>query len=396
MRDTFTRIINQKESKEPFFEISYSEIILRIIQNQNNNINDEILFISKELKDINKDNYIKNGLLTDLINFSYRNKVSILLQGMIYFIETFNKIKEIQTTNFYNILQETYKKVSKNTVTADEIKESIEVLIKYNNDVRKETTSLMEFFELLLDKEEAITFIKKIKDSQLEIRNLNEFIDEQENSQLTTTDIDNLLGIYNFINALMENPKISTDSELIDIFRKSFEKEKNIMIKMKEYLKNYGDIIQLYKLYDENPEVTVQKVNKILKDSFVDFYKDPKTNLFTFKIRYLSQKDASKDVDINELIELRYKIYMSSTSSNILTEENKGSKEVITNKFVSLIDNMSQLNDTLNSLYKSGYPFINKFSIKIENAEAFYEKEKNKKLEKIIDEYKSEEKKFKK
>jgi hypothetical protein len=168
------------------------------------------------------------------------------------------------------------------------------------------------------------------------------------------------------------------------------------MIKMKEYLKCYGEIIQLYKLYDENPEITVQKVNKILKDSFVDFFKDQKTNLFTFKIRYLNQNNISKDVDINELIELRYKIYMSSTGSNILTEENKGSKEIITNKFVSLIDNISQLNNTLNSLIKSGYPYISHFSLKVVNAEAFSEKEKNKNLEKIIDEYKSEEKKFKK
>ena len=143
-------------------------------------------------------------------------------------------------------------------------------------------------------------------------------------------------------------------------------------------------------------EVTVQKVNKILKDSFVDFYKDEKTNLFTFKIRYLNQNNISKDVDINELIELRYKIYMSSTGTNIPTEGNKGSKEVLTNKFVSLIDNMSQLNKTLNSLIKSGYPYISKFSLKIVNGEAFSEKEENKNLEKIIEEYRAEEKKFKK
>ena len=33
---------------------------------------------------------------------------------------------------------------------------------------------------------------------------------------------------------------------------------------------------------------------------------------------------------------------MSSTGSTILTEENKGGKEIITKKFVSLIDNISQ------------------------------------------------------
>ena len=398
MRNAFIKIINQKETKEPFFEINYVEIILRIIQNTNNNIKEELIFVADELKDINKDNYIKNNLLTDLIHFSFKNKIENLIHGIIYFIETFNKIKEVPTTNYFTVMDAELKKIANKSVTAEEIKQSIDLLNKYGYNVIKETTSLMEFYELLLGKEEAITFIKKIKDSQLEIRNLNEFIDEQENSQLTTNDIDNLLAIYNFFNALIENQKISSDLELIDIFQKSFNNEKNLMIKMKEYLKCYGEIIQLYKLYDQNPEVTVQKVNKILKTSFVDFYKDPKTSLFTFKIRYYNQKNAIQDVDISELSELRYKIYMSSTGTNILTEEKKDvrSKEIITNKFVSLIDNINQLNSTLNSLIKSGYPFIIKFSLKIEDAEAFSENDKSKNLEKLIEEYKSEEKKFKK
>ena len=401
LKDIFTRIINQKSTKEPFFEINYVEIILRIIQNKNNNINNEINFISQELKDLNKDDYIKNNLLADLINFSYKNSLVTLLQGILYFIDTFNKIKEIQTTDIYNNIQNIYNKVTQNNVTADEIKESIDFLIKYGYNIKEEKTSLMEFYELLLDKEDAITFIKKIKESQLEIRNLNEFIDEQDNSQLTTTDIDNLLDIYNFINGIMENQNITRDFELIEAFKKTFNEKKNIVIKMKEYLKCYGEIIQLYKLYDENPEVTTQKVNKILKNSSVSFFKDEKTNLYTFKIIYSNQNNINKDIDISELNELRYRIYMSSTGTNLLTEENKGredivNKEAMTNKFVALIDNLNQLNKTLNRLIKSGYPFISNFSLKIENSETFDEKDKSKNLPKIIEEHKSESKKFKK
>ncbi len=37
LKDTFTKIINQKEKKEPFFEINYVEIVLRIVQNNQNN-----------------------------------------------------------------------------------------------------------------------------------------------------------------------------------------------------------------------------------------------------------------------------------------------------------------------------------------------------------------------
>ena len=92
---------------------------------------------------------------------------------------------------------------------------------------------------------------------------------------------------------------------------------------------------------------------------------------------------------------------MSGTGTNLLTEENKGredlvNKEAMTNKFVTLIDNLNQLNKTLNRLIKSGYPFISHFSLKIENSETFDEKDKSKNLQKIIEEYKSESKKFKK
>ena len=85
--------------------------------------------------------------------------------------------------------------------------------------------------------------------------------------------------------------------------------------------------------------------------------------------RNIYQKDIKKTIDVNELNELRYKIYMSGTGSNLITEDNKNkkeeSKEVLTNKYVGLIDNINQLNNTLNSLIKSGYPFIKDFTLKI-------------------------------
>ena len=403
-KDSFTRIINQKETKEPFFEINYSEIITRVEQNYRNyknEMNKEINFLLNELKNLNKDAYIKKNLLSDIKIFSYRNNVEILIFGMMYFIEIFNKIKPIQISNYYNTLKATHDIVAKNTVTAEEIQDSIKLMAKYEYDVTKGKTSLMEYYELLLGKEEAINFLKELKDKNMDIKTFNEFIDEQENSQLTTNDVDNLLDTFEFFKKLFENQKITSDIILIQNFKSSCEKEKNIMIKMKEYLKCYGELIELNKILIKNPEATEKKIEKILKNSEVVFYKDMNNNnLYTFKIVYLNQSNIKKDIDINELNELRYKIYMSGTGSNLITEEDKnkkgGSKEILTNKYVSLIDNINQLNNTLNSLIKSGYPFVKDFSLKIENAIAFDSKHKNKTLEKIIEEYKSENKTFKK
>ena len=396
-KDTIKRIILQKESKEPFFEINNINDILKAVQNPNNNKNKEIDFIEREFVDLGKNDYIKNNLLDDLINFSNKEKISKFLQAIIYFIEAYNEIKNIQMTQFINDLKETYKTINLKEVSGEEIKKAINLLSKFGYDLNNET-SLIKFYDLFLGKKDSLLFIKKIKDSKLEIRNLNEFIDESENSQLETKDIDNLIDVYTFLDKFMEKHKNNTDEELFQIFRKEFENEKNIDIKLMGYLKAYGDIIQLFDSYHENPEMTTQKINKILSDSFVKFFKEGKNNLFTFSISYKNQNNEVVQ-NINELEELRNKILMSSTNTNALKKEgddNVINKEKMTNDFVNLIDNIKQLNLTLNSLVKSGYPHKIVLSLKIKNSSAFHENDRNKGLEMLIKEYTNINKEFKK
>ena len=116
LKNTFTKIINQKETMKPFFEINYVKIVLKVVQNnQNNNsiLNKEIIFLVDELKEINKNAYIKNNLLPDITNFSHLNNIQNLISDIIYFIETFNKIKPLQILNFYNTLNSNYDIISK-------------------------------------------------------------------------------------------------------------------------------------------------------------------------------------------------------------------------------------------------------------------------------------------
>ena len=398
-KDTLKRIILQRKTKENFFKINYIENILKSVQNKNNNMKEEIDFLIKEFADLKQDNYIKKYLLEDLINYSYKDKISILLKGIKYFIETFKNLKEIKYTEFLKVIVESYKIINSNSLTANNINKIIDILNNFKFNIKDDITPLIEFYELLIDKGESLIFIKKIKDSNLDIRNLNEFIDEQENSQLQTSDIDNLLDIYTFFNSLIKNDKIKTDMDLILHFKKEFEKEKNIGFKIKEYLKCYGEIIQFYQLYHENPEFTAQKIIKILTDSFVYLYKNENNNLFTFKIEYCNKNDEYKIVEINELKELRDKIYMSSTNTNFMNYSKthyNNSKENITNQFVNIIDNIKQLNNTLNDLIKSGYPSIKNINLKIQNSLVYDENNKNKTLQKIIEEYININKKFKK
>ena len=392
-------IINQKASKKPFFEIDYIKKLMKATQNKENNLEREIDFIKTEFKDLGKDDYINNDLINDLINFSFRDKLSMLLKGIKYFIEVYNEISEIEFTDFKNNLEDQINIISSNEVNGEEIKKTIDFLKKYEYDIKKEK-SLFIFYELLYEKKEAIKFIKKIKEANFEIRNLNEFIDESENKQLDITDIDNLIDVYSFFIKLMNNENIKTDEDFLKIFGQEFIKDKTIIRKLQEYLKVYGEIIQLFKLYDDNPVMTIQKINKILQDSKVDIYKEVNSDIFSFNIIYIyeneSKKESKKESE-NELEELRNKLMMSSGNSNVALkkedvneeEKNEINKKKVTKEFISLIDNIKHLIKTLNNLVKSGYPNEINVSLRIENSQAYEENNKEKNLQELIKEYKN-------
>ena len=388
-KKTIEEIINQKESKHPFLEINNIIEILKEVQNPSNDMKKEMNFILKEFADLDKDKYIKNNLLDDLINFSNIEKISKLIQSIIYFIEAFDKIKKIEKTAFLDKFKQMFNTINSSEVNGDEIKDAINLLKKYDYDIKNET-ALTKFYELLLGKEESITFIKTIKDRNLEIRNLNEFIDESESSELQTSDIDNLINVFSFFEKLMENKNIKTDENLLKIFKEKFNKEKQIEIKLQNYLNSYGDIIQLYESYGENPEMTIQKIQNLLKESTLYLYKDEKNELFTFKLEYKNNKKNKVESSESQLEELRNKLLLSSTSSN---NDDILNKSELTKKYIKLIENLTKLTKTLNSLLKAGYPDLNGFTLKIRNSEAFDEKE-NLNLQKLMKNYKIKNKNF--
>ena len=397
-RNTLTEIINQKESKKPFFEINNVKEILKETQNKSNDMAKEIDFISIEFAELGKNDYIKNNLLNDLINFSNKEKIAKLIQSIIYFIEAFDKIKNIEKTEFLDKFKNIFDSINSSQVSGEEIKKGIDLLKKYDYDIKNETT-LIKFYELLLGKEESITFIKKIKDSNLEIRNLNEFIDESETSELQMSDIDNLINVYSFFEKLMKNDKIKTDEDLLKIFKETFNKEKQIEIKLQNYLNSYGELIQLFESYGENPEMTIQKIESILKDSKLYIFEDKKTNLFTFKIDYINKNNIIVENNESQLEELRNKLLLSSSTSSNANNNEKDkdnlilNKSELTKKYIGLIENVVKLIKFLNNLLKSGYPDLAGFNLEIKDSVAKNEKG-NLNLDNLMTNYKNKNRNF--
>ena len=167
---------------------------------------------------------LENKYKIDLI------KLKELLISIIYFIETFNRIKQIQMTDLIKELKLLYDSLKSNQINEEYIKNTINLLLKSGYDITKEST-LIQFFEIFLGKEEALLFLKKINDSDFDVRCLNELIEDEE--ELETTDIDNLTYVYDFFKNLMDNQEIKTDKDLLLIFQKKFYKENDIMVKLK-------------------------------------------------------------------------------------------------------------------------------------------------------------------
>ena len=338
------------------------------------------------------DEYINNDLIDDLIIFSNKEKIQNLLEGIYSFNNSFCQIIKFKITIFNNKLKNTFDILKSKNISVENIKEANLLLNNFNFNIDEESP-LMKFYNIFIGKEDSIEFIKVIKESNLEIRNLNEFIDENDNSQLQISDIDNLLDIYTFFKKFIENKEIKTDEIFFNKFQTEFEKDNNIGIKLQGYLNSYGEIYQLYQLYDENSEMTSQKIAKILNNSILEIYKENKEkDNFIYKIQYFSVKNKKIEINSNEIDELKNKILISSNSKNInlLNDEGKNEeidKKEFTKKFVDLIKNIQQLSKFLNQLTESGYPHINNLILQIKDSEAFEKNNNNKNLKFIMEYY---------
>ena len=315
--DTIKRIITHKESNEPLININNINEIIKIITNSNNNMEEEINFIKEEFSNLEKGDYIENHLLNDLINFSHKCDILLLLKGIINFIEIFHKIKEFEKTKLLNDLKEKYDILISNEILKEEIKKSIiDFLKKYDYDENNEK-NIFQFYKLLLGKNETILFIKQLKDSNIDINNLNNYIIRSKNTFLNKKDIDNLKYVFNFFDNLIMNQEIKTDEDLLNIFNQKFNKDENIFLEVNEYLKNYIELNKLYQLYIENENLEKTKESFQVEFNYNGQIINVQCNIKE-KMKNIFYKFASKAlIDIKSL----YFLYAGNTINDAFSLE---------------------------------------------------------------------------
>ena len=387
-QEVLTNIITLKENKLKFFEISYVNEILKVININNDNLQNEIDFTAKEFENLKHEEYIKNELLNDLISYSKKDKALKLLKGIKCFIEIFKEIKNIEQSEYYEEIKSLYSKLSVDDISKEEITETVNILLEKGFDINDETP-VMIFYKSI--KKDAILFLKTLMKLNFEIRNLNEFVVENA-SELQTSHIDNLIYVFEFFVKIFNDKEITTDKMLIDIFGRELNNNQEICDRIESYQKIYGEIKRVYESYVQNPVMTHKKIKMILEESFIEIFKDDVSNDISFQIKYKQTTDdkvTEETVKIQELEELRNKILLSFNNSKGLNSENEeetADKKKASDEYLFLINNIKQLISYLNSLLHTGYPYIVDLKLSIKNS--IVVDENNNELKDIMEGYK--------
>ena len=323
-----------------------------------------------ELTEEEKDNLKK---YLEIIRIKFKAKD--LLMCIIYFIEIFNKIKHIKMTTCINNFKSIYKLINSDHINENEIEKADNLLLKYNYDIRKES-DLIQFYKLLYGREEALLFFKSVKDSNFDILNLNDLIDNEE---LETGDIEDLYNVNMFFDKLMDDQDIKTDEELLLNLQKNLENDKDIIIKLRKYLNIFGEIIDLYRLYNEYPKIIQERISQLLRESIINIYKEEKSDKFIYDIEYTIQNGKVRRSDMDDLENMKNSIIISKRNND---EDNNEERQ-----FLEINENIGQLVNILNKLEKSGYPSLINLTFKINNSEVFEEDVRRRNLKEIIDHY---------
>ena len=81
---------------------------------------------------------------------------------------------------------------------------------------------LIKFYHTLLSKKESLSFLSKLKDS---------IIDHKENRFFNySKEIKSLIDTYTFFKKIINNSKLKTDEDFINLYKEETEKNKNIQI----------------------------------------------------------------------------------------------------------------------------------------------------------------------
>jgi len=252
--NTFQEIIERLESKRSLFDINNIELIVKKALNPEFDLGKEMYFINREFSCLNKREYPLHNLKNDFLFFIEQFQFMHLIQGIINFIEYNYKTNEKKETNCFNNFRIIYNSIIENKINEENINEFINKL-KANEYYFNNENILIQFYKTLLEKKETLSFLNKMKDSIININNL-------EKPFLNSNEIINLINIYVFFKNIIKNKEIKSDKDFIYLYNKEIEKNNKILINFGELIKKYFNFVK-----GKSEKVLENQINEILDNA---------------------------------------------------------------------------------------------------------------------------------
>ena len=372
--DIIKNIINFKNIN--FLKINKIDLILKTVNEKEIYLPGEIKFLSQEFKisENELDNFEKE-LTKVLIGFSHLNNIKEIIKSYDYLLETFKNILNYEKTEFSENMHKNNEELQNEDIAFNKIEECITFLKEYNIEIKQMHELFVNFIIMLHGNKDAIKFCEGKNDD--EIKHLNEFVGDNDNSQIETNDIEDFVACSNFVNTIINNKTLINDKLFDKFLKEKLGEDKSIGIKFKNYFQNYGAIKEIYEDYTNKPEISKKKIENILNDSNITIFNNVTEILF--EGLYINDNKEPKPFNMDDLTELRDRA--------LLNRQNSREEERRTKKFVNLVNDLNQLIENISLLCMSGYTQDIKIEIQIEKNRIFDKKDKDKNIKKLIKYY---------
>ncbi len=311
----FQEIFKMSEEKEHIQKLEHTEQLFKkliyIFDGQFKEIDPKVFEVIldsiKSRKKLKKEmDYLKKYFGKDdntedieetLMLLSSKKRMEISLNGIKLLI---NELEVQNKGEFYNKIEDILVKIKGNP-QIEELSEMVKFLKQSKIDVMGEK-SYMVILNQLTNKEE---FIKFMKDKEVEgLRNLVEFVGEDDNSSLKSSDIQDFIKCIEFIVKLKTYANLS-DKEFFDKFIEETKNNqfKNIEGYIKKSNQNFYEIKDLYTKNIDKSEFTKQKVKDIYAQSIFLISNDGEK--YDCKVNIIYKDQEPKNMSFEEVLEVR-------------------------------------------------------------------------------------------
>ena len=345
------------------------KVCLKSLENDENRVYSEIYFIQDYFKVTDAENFETIG--DNLIIFLKKEKISDIINGILFFLNRINASLTDYSNNLKNILNDLQSKNLNFNLISNSLKYLEKEGLIIINPRKKVRNEFLDIFKEINSKKEAFNYLLELNEE--DCRHLHEVVNLSDNTFLNISDIQDMEKCRNFINEFKGNN--IPDRKMIKNFLKKTEDNK-INIYFKCYFNNFSQIKELREEKfnkNESLKIKLKKVsnysafNLSIDDiNIEDITKKEGINETYVKFKgYYEQynekenKNKYRSLTLEDLLELR--------DSSMIDKKlgNKNDKELYNYnlKFYGNIKDIINIFNLLNEIAKKGYQ--DKISIEV-------------------------------